>query len=85
MLSHNTISIIRFLSTNHGKIYNINQTARALKISVGSAYEILKELEKQNVVKNQRLGNAIFYCLNKQSQEARLLLRLIKLNGDSCV
>lgn len=30
--------------------YNINQVAKLNKISVGSAFKILKELEKDNII-----------------------------------
>lgn len=51
------------------QLENINQIAKRLDISVGSAFKILKELEKNNLVSSLSLGNAKFYKLNFNNDE----------------
>ncbi len=72
----NTSKILGFLLRNR-ELYNINQIARTLNLSVGSAHKILKSLEERNVVNIKELGNASYYNLNFKSQEAVKLIELI--------
>jgi len=44
--------------------HNINQLAKELRISVGSSFKVLKELEKHEMVLLTRLSNASYYRLN---------------------
>jgi len=78
MLAKNPASILKFLSSRKGQLYNINQIARALKISVGSAHKILKEFERLSVVERRPLGNALYYTL-AETREAKLLLQVVKM------
>ncbi len=80
MIPKNTAKLIRFLLRNiieYG--YNINQIAKSLKISVGSSFKILKDLEKNNIVIAQNIGNAINYKLNLDNLEAVKLCELLIL------
>ena len=54
-------------------MYNINQIARALNISVGSAHKILKSLKERGIVNAKELGNAIYYNLNFNNESERIL------------
>ncbi len=80
MFSRNTFKIVDFLLRNIQE-YNINETARELKISVGSAHKILKSLEEDKVIKAKKLGNAIYYRLNLESKEARKLSELVLIDS----
>ena len=51
------------------ELVNINQISKLLKISVGSSFKILKELEKNNIVVSSDLGNAKFYQINLNNEE----------------
>lgn len=68
MIPKNTKKIIIYLLKNL-ELININQISRLLDISVGSAFKILKELEKNNLVLSSTLGNAKFYQINLSSKE----------------
>ena len=68
MIPKNTKKIILFLLRNL-ELFNINQISKILKISVGSAFKILKELEKNNFVISTNLGNAKFYQINLNNEE----------------
>lgn len=80
MIPKNTAKLVRFLLRNIEKTgYNINQIAKFLKISVGSSFKILKELEKNKMVLAQTIGNAIYYNLNFNNPEAVKLCELLIL------
>lgn len=51
------------------ELVNINQISKRLSISVGSAFKILIELEKNNIVSSSSLGNAKFYQINLDNKE----------------
>lgn len=68
MIPKNTKKIILYLLRNL-EIVNINQISKKLSISVGSAFKILKELEKNNIVLSSNLGNAKFYQINLNNEE----------------
>lgn len=80
MIPKNTAKVISFLLRNLAKVgYNINQVANSIRISVGSAFKILKALEKDNLLAAQAIGNAIYYSLNLENQEAVKLCELLLL------
>lgn len=72
----NTTRILSFLLRNLEQ-YNINQIARALDLSVGSAHKILKTLEENNIINAKELGNAKYYSLNFENYEALKYCELI--------
>lgn len=78
MIPKNKAKLIRFLLRNIEKC-NINQIAKAIKISVGSSFKILKDLEKNKIVIAQIMGNAIYYKLNLDNPEAVKLCELLLL------
>ncbi|MEK6886108.1 MAG: helix-turn-helix domain-containing protein [Nanoarchaeota archaeon] len=59
------------------ELVNINQISQKLDISVGSAFKILKNLEENKIIKSNRLGNAVFYQINFNSEEAIKLCELL--------
>src|SRR3989339_266882 len=68
MIPKNTKKIILYLLRNL-ELVNINQISKLLDISVGSAFKILKDLEKNNIVLSSSLGNAKFYQINLNNEE----------------
>lgn len=80
MIPKNTAKLIRFLLRNIEKYgYNINQIAKFLKISVGSSFKILKDLERNKIVTAQNIGNAVNYNLNLDNPETVKLCELLIL------
>lgn len=69
MIPKNTKKIILYLIKNL-ELVNINQISKKLSISVGSAFKILMELEKNNIVFSSSLGNAKFYQISLNNEEA---------------
>ena len=68
MIPKNTKKIILYLLRNL-ELVNINQISKKLSISVGSAFKILKNLEKSNIVLSSSLGNAKFYQINLNNED----------------
>ncbi len=76
MIPKNTKKIMLYLLRNL-ELVNINQISQKLDISVGSAFKILKNLEENKIIKSNRLGNAVFYQINFNSEEAIKLCELL--------
>lgn len=81
MLPANLTKIIEFLARNIPSKFNINQLSRELKISVGSAYKILKSLEKKDILFSQKIGNGIYYALNLNSKETGNIVELVLIES----
>lgn len=81
MFPLNLTKIIEFLFRNIPNRYNVNQLSRELKISVGSAYKILKSLEKKSVLVSLKIGNGIYYVLNLDNKEAENVTELVLIES----
>ena len=80
MIPKNTARVILFLLRNLDDFgYNINQIAKLNNISVGSAFKILKELEKDMLVIKNEISNASHYKLNFDNPETIKLCELLLL------
>lgn len=69
-LTKNEARTMEFLIRNFSKNYNINQLAKEIYISPGGMFKILKKLEKQNFLIQNKIGNNSFFKINYNSQEA---------------
>ena len=80
MIPRNTLRVIMFLLRNMSEFgYNINQIARLNKISVGSAFKILNELEKNKIIVKKEISNASHFKLNFENPETIKLCELLLL------
>lgn len=80
MIPKNTARVIMYLLRNVDEFgYNINQIAKLNKISVGSAFKILKELEKDKIIIKKEISNASHYILNFDNPETTKLCELLLL------
>src|SRR3989344_4514157 len=68
MVPKNTKKIMLYLLRNL-ELVNINQISKRINISVGSAFKILRELKKNNLVLSSNLGNSKFYQINLNNEE----------------
>jgi hypothetical protein len=81
MIPKNTIKILNLLlrsTDKHG--FNINQIAKSLNISVGSAFKILKYLEEKFFVVPEKISNAKHYFLNFNNEPVIKLCEFLLLN-----
>jgi len=80
MIPKNTEKIVLFLLKNIDELgYNINQISKLNNISVGSAFKILKELEKNKILLKKEINNASHYKLNLNNCETIKLCELLIL------
>ena len=80
MIPKNTEKVVLFLLKNVDKLgYNINQISKLNDISVGSAFKILKELEKNKILLKKEINNASHYKLNLNNYETIKLCELLIL------
>ena len=80
MIPKNTARVIMHLLRNIDEFgCNINQIAKLNKISVGSAFKILKDLEKDKILVKKDISNASHYKLNFDNPETIKLCELLLL------
>ena len=80
MIPKNTSKIILYLLKNINEFgYNINQISKTLDISVGSAFKILKSLEKDKIVFHKEISNATHFNLNLDNPETVKICELLLL------
>lgn len=80
MIPKNTARVIMHLLKNIDEFgHNINQIAKLNKISVGSAFKILKDLEKDKIIIKKEISNASHYKLNFDNPETIKLCELLLL------
>ncbi|MFA4855165.1 MAG: pyruvate kinase [archaeon] len=83
MAGRNAFRVLELLSENADKSFNVNQIARLLGISVGSAFKILKEFEKQKLVGSASHENQLLYCFKNSPKALSALAELEKTIADS--
>lgn len=80
MIPKNTAKVIMYLLKNVDEFgFNINKIAKLNKISVGSAFKVLKDLEKDNIIIKKEISNASHYKLDFDNQETIKLCELLLL------
>ncbi|MFH1072600.1 MAG: hypothetical protein V1743_04185 [Nanoarchaeota archaeon] len=80
MSGKNTAKVVRFLLRSTEKRgHNINQVAKSLRISVGSSFQVLKELKKKGMAVSEQIGNATYYSLDFENPETVKLCELLLL------
>ncbi len=81
-LSDNEFSVISFLVRNFTERLTIRNIAQRLGFSSAGVFNILKKLEKQNIVIGQKLGTGLFYQINFDSKIAEHLAGIVLLYSD---
>ena len=81
-LSDNEFSVINFLVRNFSEKLTIRNIAQRLNFSPAGVFNILKKLEKQNIVVGQKLGTGLFYSINFENKIAEHLARIVLLYSE---
>src|SRR3989338_1761932 len=81
-LSDNEFSVINFLVRNFTERLTIRSIAQRLEFSPAGVFNILKKLEKQNIVTGQKFGTGLFYSINFDSKIAEHLAAVVLLYSD---
>lgn len=76
-LSDNEFSVISFLVRNFTERLTIRNIAQRLGFSAAGVFNILKKLEKQNIVTGQKFGTGLFYSINFENKAAEHLASIV--------
>ncbi len=79
-VSKSEFNVIGFLIRNFSKRFTIRSIASMLKISAAGAHAVLKKLEKNGVVKAERLGTGLFYEIDLENKTGKHLAAISLLN-----
>ena len=81
-LSDNEFSVLSFLVRNFTERLTIRNIAQRLNFSPAGVFNILKKLEKNNIVKGQKFGTGLFYEINFENRIAEHLAKIVLLHSD---
>lgn len=81
-LSDNEFSVLNFLVRNFTEKLTIRSIAQRLKFSPAGVFNILKKLEKQNIVAGEKLGTGLFYSINFENKIAEYLAKIVLLYSE---
>ena len=81
-LSDNEFSVLSFLVRNFTERLTIRNMAQRLDFSAAGVFNILKKLEKQNIVKGEKLGTGLFYSINFENKIAVHIAEIVLLYSD---
>ena len=80
-LSKSDFAIIGFLIRNFHKRFTIRDVASNLKISAPGAHAALKKLEREEIVRAEKLGTGLFYEVAFEDAVARHVAAISLLSG----
>ena len=78
-LSDNEFSVISFLVRNFTEKLTIRNIAHRLSFSPAGVFNILKKLDKENIVVGEKLGTGLFYSINFENKIAEHLAAIVLL------
>ena len=81
-LSDNEFSVLSFLVRNFTERLTIRNMAQRLDFSAAGVFNILKKLEKQDIVKGEKLGTGLFYSVNFENKIAVHIAEIVLLYSD---
>ena len=81
-LSDNEFSVLNFLVRNFTEKLTIRNIAQRLKFSPAGVFNILKKLERQNIVIGEKLGTGLFYSINFESKIAEHLAKIVLIYSE---
>ena len=81
-LTKNEARVIDFLIRNFKEKNSINGLGRRLGLSPRGIYKILKKLENMNVIKSEKIGNAIYYKVNLDDEVGAKLAEFVLVQNE---
>jgi DNA-binding Lrp family transcriptional regulator len=81
-LSDNEFSVLNFLVRNFTEKLTIRNIAQRLKFSPAGVFNILKKLEKHNIVVGEKLGTGLFYSINFENKIAEYLAKIVLIYSE---
>ena len=77
MITQNEKRILRFLLAHFARDFSINEIAKRCGLAPNGAYEILRKLEKKEILRSKKIANLKSYKINFANRETNKLLELI--------
>ena len=81
-LSDNEFSVISFLVRNFTERLTIRSIAQKLGFSAAGVFNILKKLEKEQIVIGEKLGTGMFYSINFDNKISEHLASIVLLMSE---
>ena len=81
-ISDNEFDVINYLVRDFSTPYTMRSIALSLKQSPAGVFSILKKLEKNNIVKSQKLGTGLFYSMNLENKVSMHLAAVMLVIGE---
>lgn len=81
-LSDNEFSVLNFLVRNFTERLTIRSMSQKLNFSSAGVFNILKKLERYNIVVGQKLGTGLFYSINFENRIGEHLAAIVLLYSD---
>ncbi len=81
-LSDNEFSVLNFLVRNFAEKLTIRNIAQRLGFSSAGVFNILKKLEKYDIVVGEKLGTGLFYSINFENKIAEHLAAIVLLYSE---
>ena len=81
-LSDNEFSVFSFLVRNFTEKLTIRSIAQRLGFSAAGVFNILKKLDKQDIVIGQKLGTGLFYSVNFENKISYHLAAIVRLYSE---
>jgi len=78
-IAKNEFSVINFLVRNFYERFTIRNIAVKLKQSPAGVHSLLKKLEKNNIVRAEKLGTGLFYRINLDDKVGEHLASIVLL------
>jgi len=78
-LSDNEFAVFNFLVRNFTERLTIRNIAQRLSFSAAGVFNILKKLEKHNIVFGEKFGTGLFYSINFENKIAEHLAAIVLL------
>lgn len=76
-ITQNEIKILQVLFKEFNTRYNANNLSKQIGLTSMGALKILKNLKKQNIIKAEQLGKAVFYKLNLDNDYVNTYLEFL--------
>lgn len=76
-ITKNEINLALEIFSNPENRYNSNSLSKKLGISAMGSFKIIKKLEKENIIKGEKFGKAVFYEIDLDNDYARQYIKLL--------
>ena len=84
-ISNTDLAVIEFLARNFSELLTVRQIAIKLKLSAAGVHKSFKKLEKDSILKSEKLGTGLFFRINFESRIAKHLCSIVLLEKEPSI